>query len=185
MFRDQNETARVNSERARRKYEPSQFHTTTFTVGSATHSSPQRDDTALILSKALPWLNVPVYTTIWGPPTFTLREKARNIFYSEWILHASNHDCDGTSGYLDVLPVMQAQTATSNPALRLAADAFALANISKFTINDGNLKDMARTSYCQALAAVRTCIDDENSLEADDSVLFAILIIDMFEVGVP
>jgi hypothetical protein len=82
--------------------------------------------------------------SIAGCLELTVADKARDVFYSEWILHPCNH---GTSpGYMDVLPVMDSRV-TSTSALHLAVEAFALANTQNFTLSSGHLRDMAGSKY--------------------------------------
>lgn len=83
----------------------------------------------------------------------------------------------------EVLPIIEPHTAGTS-ALHIAVDAFALANIQGFTITDGDLRSMAMRKYGEALAAVRKSIASDD-LKFDDSILLAILPIDIFEVGIP
>ncbi|KAF4956891.1 hypothetical protein FGADI_3494 [Fusarium gaditjirri] len=71
--------------------------------------------------------------------------------------------------------------AAPTSALNLAVEAFALANARKLMSCSGSLAQMALSRYGAALATVRDAIT-RHVLTADDDMLMAILIIDMFEV---
>ncbi|SCO03512.1 uncharacterized protein FFMR_14703 [Fusarium fujikuroi] len=167
MFRDQNATAKVNSERARRgiKHTVNPF---------CLYDTNSVDDLCVLNVDALQtsWLTIP------SPVLFRLEDRILDTFYAEWV----SRPCVNLKnpGYLDLLPGMKAKSAPAS-ALNLAVEAFALANAGKFVICNGNLKQMAFSRYGAALASIRNAIL-HHTLVADDATLMAIMTIDMFEV---
>ena len=132
LFRNQNQMAKINSERARR----GPTHTDRVEIAltsSEIASSQDPDHTALIYRKAMPWLNEQAFTSIPESLGSTIESKARDIFYSEWILHPSNHG--SSPGYMDILPEMEA-LAESSSALHFAVEALTFANIQTLVYRD-------------------------------------------------
>ncbi|KAF4439750.1 hypothetical protein F53441_12495 [Fusarium austroafricanum] len=167
LFRDQNSTAKVNSERARRgsKHATNQF----CLYGTDTHHdlSALNNDSLQNSSLSIP-----------SPVLYKLEDRVLDIFYVEWVSRAYAERKN--PGYLDLLPDMKAKAAPVS-ALNLAVEAFALVNARNFMSCNGNLMRMAFSRYGAALATVRQAIM-QHTLVADDATLMAIMTIDMFEV---
>ncbi|RBA21692.1 hypothetical protein FPRO05_00041 [Fusarium proliferatum] len=167
MFRDQNATAKLNSERARRGIK--RVANPLCLYGATKDDNLRSLDVDAVQSA---WLSIP------NPVQFRLEDRIMDIFYAEWV----SRPCTKLKnpGYLDLLPEMKAKAAPVS-ALNLAVEAFALANAGNSMTCYGNLKQMALSRYGAALATVRKAIM-HHTLVADDTTLMAIMTIDMFEV---
>ncbi|KAF4944882.1 hypothetical protein FSARC_14556, partial [Fusarium sarcochroum] len=178
VFRNQNTVARNNSIRARRA--------TSHEMSEAFSSDGVMDELSLapgkwtaICQRAMPWLNERAIRSVPNPILHKLEDRARDIFYAEWI--TCSYDCGESPGHLELLPDMKAR-ASQHSILGLAVDAFALANIHHFQVSSCDLRHVARARYGSALAAIRKAVAS-GTFSGDDSMLMGLLIIDMFETA--
>ncbi|KAF5643361.1 negative acting factor [Fusarium tjaetaba] len=184
MSRNQNVTAKVNSERARRRSK----HATNglLLYGTDTHhdlrvlSIDARQGCEPRPSLAKPWnlADQKAWLSIPSPVLYRLEDRILDVFYAEWVSRPSTDFKH--PGYLDLLPEMKVKAAPAS-ALNLAVEAFALANGGNLMSCDGNLKQMAFSRYGAALESVRKAMV-HHSIFADDATLMGIMAIDMFEV---
>lgn len=179
LFRNENETARTNSQRARSGGPSAQPIGTASGSDIGSLSDDGQQAIAALCRHDIPWLKESVRFSLPVPMTRPLAERAVDVLFSDWILHPCNHGI--SPGYLHFLP-WSYHSVSSNDALRPAVECLAYANMQGFKLMMENVGNLARVRYGTALERVRSAAA-KDTFASDDSSLTAILIIDMFEVS--
>lgn len=183
VFRDENETARRNSERARRVL-PN--HSSVPLILQASNSPDLMRPAFQVgpdvsLGQSYPWLNDRSLSQI---PSVILRDidtRAVERFFINWTL---NPDNDGISpGHMSDLPFLYSKS-SQNSMLWFAVRAVAFADMYRHSIGNYSFSNKALQHYGAALNRLRTLTQEKEWL-SDDSVLAALLLIDNFEVLSP
>lgn len=185
MFRDQNATAKLNSERARRGIKRVANPVCPYDATKDDNlraldvDDVQSCEPLCSLAKAQNAANPKAWLSIPSPILFRLEDRIMDIFYAEWV----SRPCTKLKnpGYLDLLPEMKAKAAPVS-ALNLAVEASTLPNAGNSMTCYGNLEQMALSRCGATLAFVRKAIM-HHTLVADDATFMAIMTIDMFEVN--
>lgn len=181
IFRNENEVARLRSNRASRPNQKINFlplkANTPPAVGQIAVEHDQGPD--IISYQGLPWLSRDAQNEVPEPLKRDLRSRAVERFFVNWVLYPTY---SGQSpGHLHVIPGLY-QSAASNSALCCAVRAIAFADMPKGSRDQvSSFHAQAQRSYGDALARMRDLASDETSL-VDDHVLAALLLIDNFEV---
>ena len=182
-FRDENETAQKNSERARREHRDCSALVIAFdrTLSQKTQEERARASTEILdpfLAQHHPWINEGTLIEVQEPLQRDLETLAVDQFFMNWTLYPSN---DGLSpGYLHELYRLYL-SAPPESVLWLAVRATAFADMRSSPVGDMPFHIKARQTYGLALSRMREITRDEQKV-ADDRVLAAILLIDNFEV---
>jgi len=183
MFREENQVAQRNSERARRKRTDERPYTIPFetisppaTQEQQTQASTKTSDSDLQWQYL--WLNERALAEIPGPLKRDPETRAVDRFFVSWILYPHN---DGVSpGHLHDLPMLYL-SAPRESVLWYAVRAVAFADMRGARVENIPFYIKARQQYGAALLHLREIAHSEQRL-ANDRVLAAILLIDSFEV---
>jgi len=180
IFCDQRETARRNSERARKK-----FHRTS-TLLELIRVSPLKEARRLSSSFELShserrqfysWLDSRTLAEVPGPLRRGLCERAVEHFFVNWTVYPSN---DGQSpGFLHTLPELYSQVAPDS-ALSFAVRAIAAADKRHYHDGKISFQTKARLHYGEALACLRMKANDEQLMK-EDCTLATLMLLDSFE----
>ncbi|KAK9236696.1 hypothetical protein V1525DRAFT_197763 [Lipomyces kononenkoae] len=174
IFRDENEVAQRNSERARRGPGENRMPPISFKIVPL-HVSTDVPD--LHLQQLYPWLNDCALDEVPRPLQRGLETLAVDRFFVNWTLHPCN---DGVSpGHMHDLPMLYL-SAPPKSILWLAVRAMAFADMRHLRSEDIPFPTKALRYYGAALSLLRRIAVDEQRLD-DDRVLLALLLVDNFE----
>ncbi|KAK9365301.1 hypothetical protein V1509DRAFT_407381 [Lipomyces kononenkoae] len=179
IFRDENEAAQRNSERARRGPGKNHLPPISFKIIPSQKQQTQlsTDVPDLDLQQLYPWLNHRALAVVPKPLRRDLETRAVDRFFLNWTLHPCN---DGVSlGHMHDLPMLYL-SAPPESILWLAVRAMAFADMRHHRSEDTPFTTKALRHYGAALSLLRTIAVDEQRL-ADDRVLTALLLVDNFE----
>jgi hypothetical protein len=182
VFRNENEVAQRNSERARRERRESPL-VTSYDIAPAPEAQQQIPGPSsaiqdLDLSEDFPWLNQRALAEVPRPLARDLETRAVERFFVNWTLYPNN---DGVSlGYMQDLPLLY-YGAPQKSVLWYAVRALAFADLKDALAGDTPFYIKARRNYGSALGCMRETALNRQEL-AHDRVLAAILLIDNFEV---
>lgn len=183
IFRDENEAAQRNSERARREPREGQVPAILFNVLPSQETQEQQPQASTdVLDPGLqlqyPWLNDRTLAEVPGPLKEDVETRAVDRFFVNWTLYPGN---DGVSpGHMHNLYPLYL-SAPPGSVLWLAVRAVACADMRHEDVGDTPFHIKARQYYGAALSRLRVAAHEEQRL-ANDQVLAAILLIDNFEV---
>ncbi|KAI9737249.1 MAG: hypothetical protein M1818_005781 [Claussenomyces sp. TS43310] len=182
IFRDENEIAQRNSERARREVRGVQVPVIPLDIipSQATEESQPQASTDILdpgLRLQYSWLNDRALAEVPGPLKRDLESRAVDRFFVNWTLYPGN---DGASpGHMQSLSPLYFN-APPHSVLWLAVWAVACADMKHEIVGDTPFHIKARQYYGAALSRLRV-VAQEQSL-VNDQVLAAILLIDDFAV---
>jgi hypothetical protein len=179
IFRNENEAAQRNSERARRGPSKNRLPRISFKIipSQKQHTQVSTDVADQHLHQLYPWLNYRALAEAPKPLRGGLETRAVDRFFLNWTLHPN----DGVSpGHMHDLPMLYL-SAPPESILWLAVRAMAFADMRHSRSEDTPFTTKALRHYGAALSLLRTIAVDEQSL-ADDRVLAALLLVDNFEV---
>ena len=181
MFRNENTTARRNSQRARREGGFSCVcHFGRLPMSLLQDETLATDDVDLDIKHQLPWLNARTLAQLPEPLKRDVEARAVDRFFVNWILYPGPA---GTShGHLHNLPILYQDTKPGS-VLWHAVRAVAFADMRHLRHGDILFSTKARLSYGAALAGIRMNAANDREL-ATDHVLAALLLVDGFEVRV-
>ncbi|RKU46122.1 hypothetical protein DL546_006782 [Coniochaeta pulveracea] len=186
-FRDENEVAKRNSQRARREQPrygniPTSGVTSTLSgiYGPSPHQPSQRaaGDVTVPPQQDYWWLSRRALAVVPGPLKRDVETRAVERFFLNWILHPSNQGI--SPGYMSELPMLY-HGAQQYSVLWLAVRAMAFADMRNERAENVPFQVKARQHYGAALTAMRAAIDGQKDL-GDDGMLTAMLLIDHFEL---
>ncbi|KAH8899986.1 hypothetical protein GQ53DRAFT_676167 [Thozetella sp. PMI_491] len=180
IFRDENEVARRNSQRARRQ----QRHTPVAMAPSPTETIQQSHQLqagatrlADLLQPQSSWYNQRAIAEVPAPLRRDVETRAVERFFVNWTLHPSNH---ASAGHMHDLPSLF-QGAQPDSALYLAVRAVAFADMKNESAEGVPFYIKARQQYGATLNRVRAMVNNRDDL-GSDQVLSAMLLIDNFEL---
>lgn len=186
QFRDENEVARRNSERARRdgkgaimleqQLDILQPQSNTNISTDVQNTNETREDQCTKRYK--PWLRDPFASAVSEPLRRDFEERAVERFFIDWVLHPSNRG--NTPGHFSDLPALYA-SAPEGSALWHAVRAVAFADMKNCPDGEVPFYIKARRNYGAALSRIRIAAADEQA-NANDRFLAALLLVDSFEV---
>lgn len=170
QFRDENNVAKINSERARAasKSPKSKFFGV---LGTG-------DDHAFAI-RALPWMRDVSDPKLLSTIMRTVEDRAIEIMFDDYVVYPGS-PADGP-GYLHLLPA-EYEVANPSHALRCAAQALAFANLKDLQLSTGDFKRMALQRYNEALLALREDVAKAQHRVSGVTIL-AVMVIDTFEVS--
>ena len=182
IFRDENEAAQRNSQRARRELRDGRILAASFNISPSCAYQEQLtptsdDDLDQALQQQYQWLTARAFAEVPGPLKRDPEARAVDRFFVNWILYPSNRG--ESPGYMHDLPMLYLG-APPESVLWCAVRAVAFADMKDARAGPSAFPIRARQHYGAALARMRTVAGNEHEL-AQDRVLAALLLIDNFE----